>query len=434
MASSDDAPQTVEDFLKAVLRSGLLERRQLKDAVRALSAEQRQDLQAVADHLVRTGKLSRYQARKLLRGVALGLVLGPFQVLAPIGRGGMGTVYLARDGRNGQLVALKVLRPDHARKEERMLARFRREMELSQRVAHPHLAWTYEVGRWQNVHYIAMEYVPGKTLSRLVLKEGPLSVARAARLFAEVATALEHAHGQGLVHRDMKPSNIMVTPHNHAKVLDLGLAMIQGERSAEISVLGGEGYIVGSMDYISPEQTADPTKVDRRADIYSLGCTLYFALAGYPPFPGGSNRDKIHKHRTQLPPSLLMVRPDLPPDFVRIVERMMAKNPDRRFPTAAAVEVALRLWAPDNPDEPMDTPDDPAFAEAVARLEADSSPLEMGSSEGGRSSPLFRPAPEGDDIWRSSHDRFFWGVTAAAVVIGLSLLVGLILLLLQLWR
>jgi serine/threonine protein kinase len=277
-----------------------------------------------------------------------------------------------------------------------------------------------------------MEYVPGRTLSRYVLKEGPLSVAVAARLFAEVASALEHAHGQGLIHRDMKPSNIMVTPHNHAKVLDLGLAMIQGEQHAEISVLGGEGYIVGSMDYISPEQTTDPTKVDRRADIYSLGCTLYYALAGYPPFPGGTNRDKIHRHRTQLPPSLLMVRPDLPPDFVRIVERMMAKDPDRRFPSAAAVEVALRMWAPENPDEPMDTPDDPAFAEAVARLQSSDPSLEMGSSDGSRSPRVIRPAASDEEIWGGSRDRLFWGMTAVGVVLGLALLVGLILLLVKL--
>jgi serine/threonine protein kinase len=180
MASSS-GPLTVEDFLKIVLRSGLLDREQLQEALRDVPREQRPNAKAVADHLVKAGKLSRYQSRKLLRGVSLGLVLGPFQVLAPIGKGGMGTVYLARDGRSGQLVALKILPPNRAREEERMLARFRREMELCQRVAHPHLAWTYEVGRWQSVHYIAMEYVPGVTLSRLVFKEGPLPVPRPGR-------------------------------------------------------------------------------------------------------------------------------------------------------------------------------------------------------------------------------------------------------------
>src|SRR5262249_42538721 len=147
-----------------------------------------------------------------LKGAALGLILGPYQVLAPIGRGGMGTVYMARDSRSGGLVALKVLPPDRARAEGRMLARFQREMELCRRVSHPHLAGTPEVGRVRSVSSIAMEYTPGQTLSRLVAQEGPLAVPRAARLMAEVASGLQHAHNQGLVHRDLKPSNILVTP------------------------------------------------------------------------------------------------------------------------------------------------------------------------------------------------------------------------------
>src|SRR5262249_12625358 len=155
----------------------------------------------MADHLVKLGKLSRFQASKLIGGAPLGLVLGPYQVLAPIGRGGMGTVYLARDTRSQMLLALKVLPPKRAREEERLLARFRREMELSQRVAHPHIAWTYEVGVYQGVYFIAMEYIPGRSLYRLVQEEGPLPVGRAARLFAEVAAALDHAHHQGLIHR-----------------------------------------------------------------------------------------------------------------------------------------------------------------------------------------------------------------------------------------
>src|SRR5262245_48280329 len=201
-SSGADRP-TVPRFLKSVLRSGLLDREGLQSALRGVPREQRDDAVALADHLVRTGHLSRFQARKLLKGAALGLILGPYQVLAPIGRGGMGTVYMARDSRSGGLVALKVLPPDRARAEERMLARFQREMELSRRVAHPHLAWTHEVGQVRSVHYIAMEYIPGQNLSRLVAQEGPLEMPRAARLMAEVASGLEHAHNQGLIHRDL---------------------------------------------------------------------------------------------------------------------------------------------------------------------------------------------------------------------------------------
>src|SRR5947209_17758125 len=141
----------------------------------------------------------------------------------------MSTVYRVRDKRTQKLLALKVLPPKRAREEERMLARFLREMTLSQRVAHPHIARTHEVGDVRGVYYIAMEFIPGKSLYRVVSEQGPLAVPRAARLFGEVTRALEHAHGQGIIHRDLKPSNIIVTPNDHAKLLDLGLALVQGE-------------------------------------------------------------------------------------------------------------------------------------------------------------------------------------------------------------
>src|SRR5262249_55425170 len=161
------------------------------------------------------GMLTRFQAGKLLGGVYHGLILGPFRILTPIGKGGMGTVFLVRDERSNQLVALKVLPPRLARTHAHILARFQREMQLSQKGAHAHVAWTYEVGEFQGAHYIAMEYIPGRTLSRLVADEGPLHWKRAARLMAEVAGGLEHAHRQGLIHRDLKPSNIQITPRDH---------------------------------------------------------------------------------------------------------------------------------------------------------------------------------------------------------------------------
>ena len=222
----------VDGFLKTVLRSGLLTREQLQSELRGVPREQRSDPKVLADHLIRKGKLTRFQARKLLEGTALGLVLGCFQILAPIGRGGMGTVYLARDSRSQELLALKILAPRRAREEPRILARFRREMEMCRRVAHPHLAWTCDVGVCQGVHYIAMEYIPGKSLHRLVSEQGVMEFPRVARLFSEVASAIDHAHHQSLIHRDLKPSNILITPHDHAKVLDLGLALVLGEGPA----------------------------------------------------------------------------------------------------------------------------------------------------------------------------------------------------------
>jgi serine/threonine protein kinase len=360
---------TVEAFLKAVLKSRLLDRGQLQEALRDVPKEQRDNPRSLADHLIRKGKLSRFQASKLLSGHPKGLLLGHYQVLAPIGRGGMSTVYLSRDERSGELVALKMLTPNRWRNEARLLARFQREMELSRRVAHPHLAWTHESGFCLGVYYIAMEYIPGKNLSKTVAEQGPLTVPRAARLMAEVASGLEHAHNQGLIHRDLKPSNIMVTPNDHAKVLDLGLALMQGEQ-AEENVVGGQGYIVGTMDYIAPEQTTDATAVDGRADIYSLGCTLYFAVSGQVPFPGGSGRDKVRRHRNEPPAPLGQLAPTAPPGFIELVERMMAKDPSQRPPSAAAVEEELRAWAAEAPVLPLDRCEDVPYQQSIAVLQA----------------------------------------------------------------
>jgi serine/threonine protein kinase len=367
----------VDGFLRTILRSGLLDRNQLQEALRDVPLDQRNDPEALADHLVANGKLSRFQAGKLVRGMAVGLVLGSFQVLAPIGRGGMGTVYLARDCRSDQLVALKVLPPKRAREEERLLARFRREMDMCRRVAHPHLAWTYDVGVCQGVYYIALEYIPGKSLYRLVNDSGPLAVGRAARLFTEVAEALDHAHNQGLIHRDLKPSNIIITPHDHAKVLDLGLAIVQGEAPCEREVIGGQGYVVGTMDYIAPEQTENAARVDPRSDIYGMGCTLYFALTGQPPFPGGTPREKIQKHRTAEPTPIPQLNPAIPPAFIGLLRRMMAKNPEQRIATAAEVREELLRWASHDATLPLDRQGDQEYREAVEELEHAEAPPEL---------------------------------------------------------
>jgi len=345
----------VEDFLKTVLRSGLLSREQLGEALRPVPMDQRDNPEFLADHLVKTGRLSRFQARKLLQGKTLGLVLGPFQVLAPIGKGGMSTVYLARDSRSQLLVALKVLPPKKAKEEERLLARFLREMEMGQRVAHPHLAQAYEVGVFQGVYYIAMEFIPGQSLYRLVSAEGPLAVPLAARLFAEAALALDHAHCRGLIHRDLKPSNIMVTTSHHAKVLDLGLAIMEGEDATDHRVVGGQGVVVGTMDYIAPEQSEDAAKVDARSDIYGLGCTLYFALTGQPPFPGGNARKKIKRHRSEEPRPVEELNPAVSAGFAAVVRKMMAKRPEDRFESADQVRQALLRWAGSDPGLPMET-------------------------------------------------------------------------------
>jgi serine/threonine protein kinase len=357
----------VDDFLRKVLKSGLLNRDELQSSLRSLPKDRRDDVAAITDHLITARKLTKFQVYKITQGITVGLVLGPYHLLVPIGRGGMGTVYLARDSRTQQYVALKVVPPKVARTEERLLARFLREKELSRKVQHPHLARAADDGVFQNVHYMAMEYIPGQTLYRLVAGRGPLSVARAAHLFAEVASALTQAHRQGVIHRDLKPSNIMVTPHDHAKVLDLGLAYTEGEEVDDIEVVGGKGYIVGSIDYMAPEQTRDPTTIDTRADLYALGCCMYFALTGRPPFPDGTIYEKVKAHRRAEPMPIAMVNPQTPGGFAEIIHKLLAKTPADRFQSAAEVEAALDQWR-DHASQSLDTPDDAEFQRAVQGL------------------------------------------------------------------
>jgi serine/threonine protein kinase len=409
---------TVSDFLRAILRSGLLDRAQLQMALNGVGRDQRDNPQLIAEHLIKTGKLSRFQAQKLLAGAALGLLLGSYQVLSPIGRGGMSTVYLVRDKRTQQLLALKVLPPKRAREEERMLARFQREKDLSQRVAHPHIARTHEVGVARGVHYIAMEYIPGKSLYRLVSEQGPLAVPRAARLFAEVASALEHAHARGIVHRDLKPSNIMITPNDHAKILDLGLALVQGETGGDRAIVGGQGYVVGSMDYIAPEQIENAAAVDARSDVYGLGCTLYFALAGRPPFPGGTSLEKIRRQRHEEPVVLEQLNKKVPPAFANLVRHMMAKDRTKRIPSAAEVRRQLQPWCDAVPALPLDCQDDTGFRQAVQALSSGEGAVDLGAA----ALPWAEP--------EQGIGRYWWALAALGGFWVLVLLVlGLVLLL-----
>jgi serine/threonine protein kinase len=397
--TSGTGEAAVEAFLVDVLRSGLINRERLQAAVWEVPRERRTDTRALADHLVRSGQLSRFQARRILKGRWKGLILGPFQVLAPIGRGGMSTVFLARDSRSNDLIALKVLQRDSAEKRQR--ARFRREMKLSRRLDHPHVAATYASGKIEGVYFMAMEYIPGKSMQRLVQAQGPMDVRRAARLVSEVAAGLDHAHSQGVIHRDLKPSNIMVTPHDHAKILDLGLAIIEGEDVEDIRVVGGKGYIVGTMDYIAPEQTANSAAVDRRADIYSLGCTLYYAVTGRPPFPGGTSKEKIERQRREEPESLLELKPSIPIAFAVLIRQMMAKDPADRPPGAKDVIRKLRPWV-DDAALPMDRKDDPEYSTAVFKLQeeigVDSSAIEATTTPDESESMTDGTGPAADDF------------------------------------
>jgi serine/threonine protein kinase len=392
MSNAPAAPAalTPDAFVATVVRSRLLTKARIQTVLRGPPPR---SARAAADRLVNTGDLTHYQAEKLLQGLWQGLVLGAYHVLAPLGKGGMGTVYLGRDtriaprsetasgaergvGRDNSddpaaaLAALKILPPKRARAEEKTLLRFRREMDLGQRVEHPNITRTVEAGEIGGVHFIAMEYVPGQSLRQLVSKSGPLSVADAARLFADVCAGLEHAHGRGLIHRDLKPSNIMVTPDGRAKILDLGLAILMGETLPDDpTIVGGQGYILGTMDYIAPEQTSDATNVGPHSDLYAVGCSLYFALCGSPPFPGGTAQQKIRWQRNETAPPLTSINPTVPAEFERIVSKLMSKKPEDRPPTAAVVRTLLSKWAGEAVTRAATGPDPHTVKEAVAEFD-----------------------------------------------------------------
>ncbi len=326
----------------------------------------------LARTLIAQGSLTSYQARKILTGATRGFFLGPYRIMRALGEGGMGKVYLAvRDGANDR-VAIKVLPPSKAASGGQALARFRREMELSQRASHPNLARTLDVGQDGNVHFMVLEYVAGESLYHLVKhpKGGPLRVTDAARYFLKVIDGLEAAHAVGLVHRDIKPSNLMVTPDGDARILDLGLARLIGDEEGSLT---RHNVVIGTLDYASPEQLGDAARADQRSDLYSLGCTIYFALAGHPPFEGGDVVNKIFKQRMDDPEPLERVARGVPSAFAAIVRKLMNKNPADRYQTIAELRTDLARWA------------DPAVVHAILGAEADAA----------RS---FRPpAPEVDD-------------------------------------
>ena len=302
------------------------------------------------------GWITTYQAKKLLAGATRGFFLGGYRLLRLLGEGGMGKVYLAV-GNDRQNVAIKVLPPRKALEEENVLQRFRREMELSQRCDHPNLARTLSVGNDGDVHYMVMEYIAGKSLYDLVKSEraGPLRVPDAARLFLKLVDGLEAAHKSGLIHRDIKPSNIMITPDGDVKLLDMGLARALNDETG----LTRANTVLGTLDYASPEQLRDASKADVRSDLYSVGCTLYFALAGRAPFEGGDMINKIFRQRMEDPDLLETQARGVPASFAAIVRKLMSKKPEERHQSCAELRGDLARWT------------DPARVRAILGAEAD---------------------------------------------------------------
>lgn len=276
--------------------------------------------------------------------------LGQYELLEKIGQGGMGVVYRARHIKLDKLVAIKLLPSDFMRTEQ-SVARFEREMKAVGKISHPNIVQAHDAGEINGTHYLAMELVEGTDLTKLVKDHGPLSVAQACEVIQQTALGLDAAHKGGLVHRDIKPSNLLLAKSGQIKILDLGLARMADDSHPVSAELTSTGQVLGTPDYMAPEQWDDTHTADARTDLYAIGCTLFYLLVGRPPFGTDEFRSVMKKmagHANAPIPELKSARPDVPDGVNAIYQRLMAKQPADRFASAAGLAAALQPFVSSN--------------------------------------------------------------------------------------
>jgi eukaryotic-like serine/threonine-protein kinase len=331
---------------EAGLASGLLTQEQIDRAWHALVDPLRsgaRSLRELSDdmlsgQLVELGYLNRWQAEQLRRGNTK-FTLGPYRILDAIGHGGMGYVFKGEHVLLGRIEAIKVL--PKSQMDPRSVDAFCREIRAQAQLDHPNLVRLSFADKEGDTYFLVTEFIPGSDLRRLVRHHGPLSEPQAAVVVSQAAEALAYAHERGLVHRDVKPGNLLVTPEGRTKLTDLGLASFSSDSPAA----EGPRHIVGTPDFIAPEAITSPGEVRPSSDIYSLGCTLYYAVTGKVPFPGGATRDKLRRHLDEAPLSPLLFTAQLDPALADLIALMMHKRPAERMGSAAEVVERLRPWS-----------------------------------------------------------------------------------------
>jgi serine/threonine protein kinase len=335
---------TIRQFVESLSSSNVLSAGDLSSIRSAITPEQESTAaEEFVRKLVQQGKLTKFQAINLFQGRAKGLVFGEYVVLDKLGAGGMGQVFKAQHRRMKRVVALKVL-PPHAVSSQKAINRFYQEVEVAAKLTHPNIVTAYDAGETRGLHFLVMEYVEGSDLSSYMSTNGPLGVEQAINVVLQAAKGLAYAHGLGIIHRDIKPANLLLDSKGTVKILDMGLARIDNpmaDASTEQNELTASGEVMGTVDYMSPEQAQDTRTADHRSDIYALGCTLYRLLVGKVPYGGDTTIKKILAHRDQLIPSLRAARPDVPEALDRIYQKMLAKNVGERTQSMAQVVAAL---------------------------------------------------------------------------------------------
>jgi serine/threonine-protein kinase len=384
-------------FLANLRQSRLLTEEQWEEVVPRLPSSHRGRVLARA--LVERGVLTRFQAERLLIGRTAGFFLGQYRILEEIGRGGMGRVYKAEHRTMGRVVALKVLAPELLNK-PRAVELFQHEVRAAAQLAHPNIVTAYDANRSGGRYYLVLEYVDGPNLGQLVRRRGPLNVGLACDYMRQAALGLQCAHNLGMLHRDIKPANLLVQRRGLderspglLKVSDFGLARLtepasKGSGSRRPNTLfTHKNTVMGTPDFLSPEQARSLHKTDIRSDLYSLGCTFYYLLTAEVPYPGGNALDKLLRHGTEKTPDVTELRPETPAPVAAIVTRLMAKSPDDRFRTPAELAQVLAPYAVSGStpwEAPRPTPislDDPSDAEIAALPEGEGPNVGSSSDE-----------------------------------------------------
>ena len=366
MEPQEPATRRVMTFQEAALASGLCTEAQLAEAgvlARGLHGGQLHGEsldKALADACVRLEFINEWQMRQLVEG-RVRFFLGTYQVIGPLGQGGMGQVFKAISRETNAVVAIKVL--PISKTTPQTIENFSREIKSQAKLNHPNLVRVVDSGYDGNVYFMVNEYVPGANLRKLVRRNGPLSMESAAGIARQTAAGLAHAHRQGIIHRDVKPGNILVTPEGIAKLSDLGLASPMKTAEEEDPRFG---RVVGTADYLSPDHIKNPREPSPAWDIYSLGCTLYYAVTAKVPFPGGSTTDKVRSHCELYPLDPRRLNPELSAEFVELIAQMMAKDPENRIQSAEELEERLSRWSKEPaPIKAADIPRRPASDSAA---------------------------------------------------------------------
>lgn len=420
-------PPRLAQFVDDLQRSGLLAASDLRSFLQSFPSERRpKDASALASELVRSRRLTRYQVQTILQGKTEGLVYGDYRVLDRIGQGGMGVVYKAEHRLMRRVVALKVLLAQRLTEPE-AVQRFYHEVEVAARLTHPNVVAAYDAREEHGTHYLVMEYVQGRSLSQIVRQQGMLPVEQAVDCILQAARGLAYAHRRGVVHRDIKPGNLLVDQSGTVKVLDLGLARMLEEpgSSAHLQRLTRTGQVMGTCDYMAPEQATDSRQADARSDIYSLGCTLFRLLTGEPPYPHESLMEILWAHREEPVPALQPRLPEAPPKLEAILQRMMAKRPEDRYQTMQDVIGSLEPFLREYRRGRKTEQGPGASTSGLSRLVHSPRPFEEPSSVATATTSenvaSGRPSSEASAPWQRQRRR----VVVVIAVLALMLIAGL---------